>query len=136
LRTNNHRLGDFRRALHGTATTPIPVAIDLVELREKYPNLNALTDRAVAAIIAWRLEGDRKAPSALDVIGEEVTEERDQLAIGRAALAEAKADCRYWGVRDPDNERYCSTCREARPRSEFDGPTCTRCRQRRERGEL
>ena len=128
--TKVSRRGDFRRAIDGTATTSVAVAIVLMELREKYPNLNALIGRAVTAIIAWRLEG-RGKPSALSVIGEEVTDEYDQLAIGRAALAEAQKDCRYWGVRDPAKERYCGRCRKIKPVSGFDGPgNCKPCRRR------
>ena len=105
----------------------------MVGLRKKYPNLNALMGRAVTAIIAWRLEGSGK-PSALDVIGEEVTDEYDQLAIGRAALDEAQKDCRYWGVQDPDKKWYCGECRNAKPVRQFSGhDTCNRCRRMRRR---
>ena len=33
-------------------------------------------------------------------------------AFCRVALYLAKQDPRYWGVNDPDAERYCSVCRE------------------------
>ena len=133
---NRGPLRGFRGSVEGAPATPVAIAITLVELREKYPNLNALMGRAVATIIAWRLRktGDPKVPSAMSVIGEEVTDEHDQLAIGRAALAEAQMDCRYWGVQDPDKKWYCGECRNAKPVRQFSGhDTCNRCRRMRRR---
>lgn len=90
---------------------------------EELDNPDQVLDRAVEKITAARHSSANERghdwTSAYDLLKEHAVSDQHHNDLMRLAMHRAQRTHKYWGVSDPDKERYCSLCREAHPIDEF-----------------
>lgn len=116
-----------------------PMDCDIKAVEEIHPEGMEIAREAMELIIKQRLYDlatekkkrtghNRPSPLASDHVQErlgftdpEWNGSPEWHKILTVAMDLARTDPRYWGVRDPTKERYCSLCRKVHPIEEFEG---------------
>jgi hypothetical protein len=133
---------EFWRVVQGRQ---YPIPQDLYDKTEHVEGRDFIIARAVRAI--WQFNKNRRVysmpkdwQSADEIIAHGLgyparitlaprAIRKTYFAMLGLALATARQDTRYWGVEDPNVERYCSGCRKVKPRAQFSTLewTCETC---------
>lgn len=128
-------IGRERFAYHAAEIGEAPDAPDALYARVQHiAGWEDLVEEAASRIvqkeIAREKGEDYGEASAWELFEGHVASDQEHHDLMRIALYRAKQDPGYWGVDNPETERYCSTCRNVRPIEMF-GPghyNCNDCR--------
>lgn len=120
--------GAYRAAERGYAD---PLPEPLLKRVEDVPDLKEALSTAVRLVFESAKtdanERGHNAPTAWTHLKDKARTEQEHHDLMRVTLYLAKQHTEYWGIENPEKNRYCSTCRLVKPRSEFDGPNSYNC---------
>lgn len=127
----------YQAAEQGESPTPPEY---LLESTSDVDNREAIVNRAADRLIEQKFSNFRgknqytdTGKSAWDITLEAADTDQEHIDLLRLVTYEAVSRTEYWGVEDPDEERYCTGCQSVKSMVYFGGGdfrTCDSCRQK------
>lgn len=101
--------GTYRAAERGEAE---PVPEPLWERVRQVQGWRTAVSHATSMVLGTFHDDSQ---NAWEYLKEFSKDDAEHHALMRAVIYLGKQSTRYWGVADPEEERYCSTCRHVKP---------------------